>query len=88
MSKRDFRANDGSLAFYGDKADLQKELERLKQLLQNYLDIEDDLDDPAYIARGNGFCDAKYSEDFIQGQIEKIEHQINLFTQWIESCNE
>lgn len=54
-----------------------KELERQQQLLLNYLDLEVDMeDDSAYVARGNGFCDAKYSEDFLKGQEEKIRLRI------------
>ncbi|MCQ2282798.1 MAG: hypothetical protein MJZ99_09275 [Bacteroidales bacterium] len=59
------------------REEIIKELERLQQLLLNYLDLEVDMeDDSAYVARGNGFCDAKYSEDFLKGQEEKIRHRI------------
>ena len=54
-----------------------KELEQQQQLLNNYLDLTTDMeDDAAYIARGNGFCDAKYSDDFLQGQANKIRSRI------------
>ena len=54
-----------------------KELEQQQLLLNNYLDLTTDMeDDASYIARGNGFCDAKYSEDFLQGQTEKIRKRI------------
>ena len=56
--------------------DLQKELSLLKAQLLNYEDLECDLDNPEYVARGNGFCDAKYSEDFIEGQISSIKERI------------
>lgn len=57
--------------------EIVKELERQQQLLLNYLDLEVDMeDDSAYVARGNGFCDAKYSEDFLKGQEEKIRLRI------------
>lgn len=56
---------------------IQLELQRLRQLLANYQELAvEQVDDDAYVARGNGFCDAKYSEDFIQGQIESITHRI------------
>lgn len=29
-------------------------------------------DDDAFVARGNGFCDRKYSEDFIQMQVAQL----------------
>ena len=54
-----------------------KELDQQRKLLLNYEELEVDMeDDAAYIARGNGFCDAKYSEDFLQGQVDKIKARI------------
>lgn len=44
--------------------------------LQNYLELFEDMDDPAYVARGNGFCDSKFSEDFIDGQIAKYQSRL------------
>ena len=59
------------------KEEIINELERQKNLLLNYEELEVDMeDDAAYIARGNGFCDAKYSEDFLQGQADKIRARI------------
>lgn len=46
------------------------------QYLQNYIDLLEDMDDPSYVARGNGFCDSKFSEDFLNGQIEKYRLQL------------
>ena len=60
-----------------DREEILKELERQRKLLLNYEELEVDMeDDAAYIARGNGFCDAKYSEDFLQGQVDKIKARI------------
>ena len=60
-----------------DREEIINELERQRKLLLNYEELEGDMeDDAAYIARGNGFCDAKYSEDFLQGQTEKIRKRI------------
>ena len=60
-----------------DREELAKELEQQRKLLLNYEELEVDMeDDAAYVARGNGFCDAKYSEDFLQGQAEKIRQRI------------
>ncbi len=57
--------------------DLRQELERQKSLLRNYEELlVDQEDDSAYVARGNGFCDAKYSEDFLDGQIAAIKRRI------------
>lgn len=59
------------------KEEIISELERQRKLLLNYEELEVDMeDDAAYIARGNGFCDAKYSEDFLQGQADKIRARI------------
>ena len=60
-----------------DREEIINELERQRKLLLNYEELEVDMeDDAAYIARGNGFCDAKYSEDFLQGQADKIRARI------------
>lgn len=60
-----------------NREDILKEIEQQQQLLLNYLELEVDMeDDSAYIARGNGFCDAKYSEDFLQSQVDKIRSRI------------
>lgn len=55
---------------------LQLELDRLRKLLGNYEDLYSNLDSDEYVARGNGFCDAKYSDDFIEGQMEQLQHDI------------
>lgn len=63
---------------------LQQELEQQKALLRNYEDLATDQeDDMSYVARGNGFCDAKYSEDFIDGQIATIRQRIANLEQLI-----
>ena len=65
--------------------DLQQELERQKSLLRNYEDLlVDQEDDASYVARGNAFCDAKYSEDFIDGQIATIKQRIAALESQIE----
>ena len=63
--------------FQMTREEIQKEIEQQRKLLLNYEELEVDMeDDAAYIARGNGFCDAKYSEDFLQGQADKIRARI------------
>ena len=53
------------------------ELQRLKRLLANYEDLMTDcMDDSSYVARGNGFCDSKYSDDFIEDRIADIKQRI------------
>lgn len=58
-------------------ASLQEQLQQQRRLLDSYLDLASDMsDDDAYVARGNGFCDTKYSDDFLQGQIISIRKRI------------
>lgn len=49
----------------------------MRRLLANYEELAADQDDDAYVARGNGFCDSKYSQDFIEGQIERIKAELS-----------
>lgn len=49
---------------------LKKKLEALEELLV------DQADDEAYVARGNGFCDSKYSPEFLEEQIALIQCRI------------
>lgn len=59
----------------------QDEILRLRQLLANYEELLTDcMDDDSYVARGNGFCDSKYSDDFIEGRISEIKKQIEALT--------
>ncbi|MCR4660030.1 MAG: Cof-type HAD-IIB family hydrolase [Bacteroidales bacterium] len=54
---------------------------RLRRTMHNYEELLTDCsDDPAYIARGNGFADAKYSEEFIENQIDSLNSQIAAVT--------
>ena len=52
---------------------IEQQLEEARRLLASYqeLAIEKE-DDDAFVARGNGFCDRKYSEDFIQMQVAQL----------------
>lgn len=59
-----------------DKEQKERRLKELRSLLDNYLDLDSDLENDEYVARGNGFCDAKYSEDFVEGQIARIIEEI------------
>ncbi len=77
-----YRYSDGEMVEL-PKGGLQELLQMNQQYLQNYYDVEDDLDDPSYVARGNGFCDAKFSEDFIEGQIARYKARIEDVKQWI-----
>lgn len=52
--------------------ELQKKLAQIEHAIANYEELGSDLDNPEYVARGNGFCDSKYSEDFIESQLAKL----------------
>lgn len=52
--------------------DLHKLLSDNKQYLENYEEVFSSLEDDDYVARGNGFCDRKYSDDFLQLRIAQL----------------
>ncbi len=58
-----------------DTEKILSRLEAIDRAIANYEELDSDLDSPEYVARGNGFCDSKYSEDFIEGQLEKLRHE-------------
>ena len=62
---------------------LQRLLSDNKQYLENYEEVVRSLEDDDYVARGNGFCDRKYSDDFIEGQIEKYAQRVKEIEGWI-----
>ena len=55
---------------------LEEELARIERAIANYEELDSDMENPEYVARGNGFCDSKYSEDFIEGQLEKLREEL------------
>lgn len=68
-----------------DITDLYVLLDKNQQYLQNYIEVSDSLDDSDYIVRGNGFCDTKFSSDFIENQIIKYQKYIQEINLWIQS---
>ena len=76
----------GSTDFFEADADgLRQRLERERQRLADYEDLAvDQSDDDAYVARGNGFCDSKYSPEFVDAQIREINHRISQLQSWID----
>lgn len=54
------------------KEEIISKIRQIEQAIENYEELDSDMDNPEYVARGNGFCDSKYSEDFINGQLEKL----------------
>lgn len=52
---------------------LEEQLEETLRLLDSYQELSvDQEEDDSFVARGNGFCDRKYSEDFLQLQIAQL----------------
>jgi len=78
-----FRFTDGDTVEVNPE-ELPELLRLNEEYLQNYLELADDLDDPSYVARGNGFCDTKYSEDFVESQAEKYRQRIDDIKQWMK----
>ncbi len=61
--------------------DKAQELEEARRLLASYLDLAaDQQDDDAFVARGNGFCDRKYSDDFLQLRIAQLTARVAELT--------
>lgn len=79
-----FRFSDGETVEV-EANQLQELLKQNELYLQNYLELADEIDDPSYVARGNGFCETKYSEDFIESQIAKYRQRVQDINQWLES---
>lgn len=79
-----FRFSDGETVEV-EEGQLQELLKQNELYLQNYLELADEIDDPSYVARGNGFCETKYSEDFIESQIAKYRQRVQDINQWLET---
>ncbi len=60
-------------------------LEAIDRAIANYEELDSDLDSPEYVARGNGFCDSKYSEDFIEGQLERLRQERQTLEQLLST---
>lgn len=82
-----FRFSDGETVEV-EANQLQELLKQNELYLQNYLELADEIDDPSYVARGNGFCETKYSEDFIESQIAKYRQRLQDISQWQETLVE
>ncbi len=70
-------------SFEAGIADLLDLLEQNQQFYQNYLEIFDNLDDGTFVARGNGFCETQYSEEFIESQMAKYRLRTECLEKWI-----
>ena len=80
--KRQYRFSSGE-TIEADVEDLKRLLRENQEYLDNYLDLYGSLEDDEYVARGNGFCDRKFSDDFIEGQIEKYRERVAELESWI-----
>ncbi|MBR4197851.1 MAG: hypothetical protein IKQ94_03655 [Bacteroidales bacterium] len=83
--KKTFKFDGETLPFEADLDMLKSKLAEIQQLINSYQEVESDLDSPEYVARGNGFCDAKYSEDFIEGRIADLTAKAEQIRTWIDT---
>lgn len=81
--KKLYRFKYNSETLIANREELEVELQRSKNLLQNYLEIESNIDAPEYVARGNGFCESQYSETFLASRIEDIKSRIIEIEDWL-----
>ena len=70
--------------FEADMEDLKRLLRENQEYLDNYLDLYGSLEDDEYVARGNGFCDRKFSDYFIEGQIAKYRARVGELERWLK----
>ena len=80
--RKQYTFSDGE-SFQADETELRQLLAENRLYLQNYEEVESCLDDDTYVARGNGFCDAKYSPDFIEGQQAKYRRRVEDLRKWV-----
>ena len=80
--KKQYRYSTGE-TIEADTEDLKRLLRENQEYLDNYLDLYGSLDDDEYVARGNGFCDRKFSDDFIEGQIAKYRARVTELEAWL-----
>ena len=73
-------------SFEADLEDLKTLLRENQQYYDNYEEVFSSLEDDDYVARGNGFCDRKYSDDFIEGQMEKYAQRVKEIQGWIRDA--
>ena len=80
--KKQYRYSTGE-TIEADAQDLKRLLRENQEYLDNYLELYSSLEDDEYVARGNGFCDRKFSDDFIEGQIEKYRERVAELESWL-----
>lgn len=80
-----YRFPGETISFEADRFTLLARLAKEQRTLQNLEELAtDQADDDAYVARGNGFCDSKYSPEFIDDQIARIRQRIHQLQHWID----
>lgn len=77
-----FSSGDTLEATVEELRDLRSQYE---SYLQNYQELYCSMEDDDYVARGNGFCDSKFSESFLDAQIEKYRRQVEEIDQWLKN---
>ena len=71
-------------SFEADLDVLKRLLAENQQYVSNYEEVLSSLYDDDYVARGNGFCDRKYSDDFVESQLEKYTQRVKQLENWIK----
>ena len=87
MKKQIYRFSSGEKV-EADRDDLLVLLEQNKHYLDNYLELSSSMYDDEYVARGNGFCDTKFSESFLDEQISNYQKRVAEIQSWIDNCRE
>lgn len=82
MAKQHYTFVSGE-SFEADLSELIELSAQYREYIANYQEMLDNIDDSAYVARGNGFCATQYSEDFLETQIKKYQSRIQQLTGWI-----
>lgn len=70
------------------KASLEQQLAEAQRQLASYEELlSDQIDDDVFLARGNGFCDKKYSDDFLEMRIAQLTARVAQIQHQIDSDN-
>lgn len=81
--KKTFCFDGESISFQASREELNLKLADVEQLIANYQEVASDLYSDAYMARGNGFCDTKYSEDFLDARLADLQSKADQLERWI-----
>ena len=81
--KKQFKYKGENIGFFATVEELTKELEKKEKALQCLIDLDNDLDDEAFISRANGYATTKWGRDVIEDRIELYKSQILQLKEWI-----